>query len=241
LSLYQRFFDAAKLDLEAAKVLKDKQLYQPSLYHLQQAYEKCIKSYYILKEVKLKNTPETTAYKKAVDFSHKTEESSITLLKDMATLEQDACKDKLAYLLDQQQIQVSDQQQIQLLKTVIDNLGNYISSLDGYVERLGLKEYHVNNVNHYSNSTTAVYKHYQNSKRIISNIIVNQPDNRFLYIFSCMTNIYPVLYKMELITRYPLEEFSYKNLDMLANQRDACQMIIEMLDELFNFVSTDLK
>jgi HEPN domain-containing protein len=60
-NLYQRFFDAAKLDLEAAKVLKDKQLYQPSLYHLQQAYEKCIKSYYILKEVELKNTPETTA------------------------------------------------------------------------------------------------------------------------------------------------------------------------------------
>ena len=56
-----------------------------------------------------------------------------------------------------------------------------------------------------------------------------------------MMNVYPVLYKMELITRYPLEEFSYKNLDMLANQYDACQKIIQMLDELFNFVSTDLK
>ena len=52
--IYQRFFDAAKLDLEAAKALKDKRLYQPAIYHLQQAYEKCIKSYYILKEVKLK-------------------------------------------------------------------------------------------------------------------------------------------------------------------------------------------
>jgi hypothetical protein len=46
---------------------------------------------------------------------------------------------------------------------------------------------------------------------------------------------------MELITRYPLEEFSYKNLDMLANQHDACEKIIEMLDELFNLVSGDLK
>jgi HEPN domain-containing protein len=42
-SLYQRFFNAAKLDLEAAKTLKDKQLYQPTIYHLQQAYEKCVK------------------------------------------------------------------------------------------------------------------------------------------------------------------------------------------------------
>jgi HEPN domain-containing protein len=46
-SLYQRFFDAAKLDLEAANVLKDKGLYQPAIYHLQQAYEKCVKSYFI--------------------------------------------------------------------------------------------------------------------------------------------------------------------------------------------------
>jgi HEPN domain-containing protein len=52
--LYQRFFDAAKLDLEAAKALKDKQLYQPAIYHLQQAYEKCVKSYFILKEIKIK-------------------------------------------------------------------------------------------------------------------------------------------------------------------------------------------
>lgn len=232
LNLYQRFFDAARLDLEAAKVLKDKQLYQPSLYHLQQAYEKCIKSYYILKEVKLKNTPETTAYKKAVDFLHKTEESSITLLKDVATLEQDAYKDKLAYL--------TDQQQIQALNLVIAELGNYISSLDRYADRLGLRKNYVTNVNYYSNSATAVYKNYQNSKGIISNVIGNQPGNKFLYIFSCMTNIYPVLYKMELITRYPLEEFSYKNLDMLANQYDACHNIIEMLDEMFSLVSKDL-
>lgn len=47
-NLYQRFFEAAKLDLEAAKALKDKQLYQPAIYHLQQAYEKSVKSYFIL-------------------------------------------------------------------------------------------------------------------------------------------------------------------------------------------------
>ena len=104
-SIYQRFFAAAKLDLEAAKVLKDKGLYQPAIYHLQQAYEKCVKSYYILKEVKLKNTPETTAY-------------------------DNAC---------------------------------------------------------------------------------------------------------------PLKEFSYYNLDLLDNQYDACQKIIEMLDDMFNLVSKDLK
>jgi hypothetical protein len=74
-----------------------------------------------------------------------------------------------------------------------------------------------------------------------TNAIVKEPDMGFLYIFSCMINAYPLLYKMESITRYPLKEFSYDNLDLLANQHDACQKIIEMLDEMFNLVSTDLK
>jgi hypothetical protein len=233
LNLYQRFFDAAKLDLEAAKVLKDKQLYQPSLYHLQQAYEKCIKSYYILKEVKLKNTPESTAYDHVIKLGHHTEESTMALLKDIVTIEEDRYKTVLPRL--------SDKQQIQAVKTGIATIGSYKSSLDGYVQRLDLRKNYINNLRHYSNSTTSVYKHYQNSKRIINNPTFKEPDKRFLYIFSCMTNVYLVLYKMESISRYPLEEFSYKNLDMLANQQDACEKIIEMLDELFNFVSTDLK
>ena len=41
---------AAKLDMASAKVLTQKDLYQPAIYHLQQTYEKCIKSYFIIKE-----------------------------------------------------------------------------------------------------------------------------------------------------------------------------------------------
>lgn len=228
--IYQRFFDASKLDLEAAKTLKDKQLYQPAIYHLQQAYEKCVKAYFILNEVKLKNTPETTAYDKAVVFGHKTEDSTIELLKDIGTQEQDRYKDKLAYL--------SDKQQIQAIKTAIAILDSYKSSLDKYVQRLDLRKNYINIVRNYSSSIAAVYKNHQNS---VNNTIVKQPDMRFLHIFSCMTNIYPALYKMELLSRYPLREFSYKNLDLLANQDDACEKIIEMLDELFSLVSVDLR
>jgi HEPN domain-containing protein len=35
-------------------------LYQAAIYHLQQAYEKYIKSYFILKEVDINNIPEAT-------------------------------------------------------------------------------------------------------------------------------------------------------------------------------------
>jgi HEPN domain-containing protein len=62
MALHQRFFEAAKLDMASAKVLTEKDLYQPAIYHLQQTYEKCIKSYFIFKETAIKHTPEATVY-----------------------------------------------------------------------------------------------------------------------------------------------------------------------------------
>jgi hypothetical protein len=197
---------------------------------LQQAYEKCVKSYFILKEVKLKNTPEAAAYDRAVSLRHDTEESTIALVKDMVTLEEDGYINALSHL--------SDQLKIQAVKRVISVIDSYKSSLDRYVQKLNLSTNYINNVRRYSNHTTLLYNHHQNS---VNNTIVKEPDMRFLYIFSCMMNVYRMLYKMELITRYPLKEFSYDILDLLANQHDACQKIIKILDEMFNLVSTDLK
>ena len=199
--LYQRFFDAAKLDLEAAKTLKDKHLYQPAIYHLQQAYEKCVKSYFILKEIKLKNTPEVTAYDDAVGFVHDTEESTMLLLKDVATIEEDGYKYKLP--------QLSDQQQIHAVQRVIAAIGSYKTSLDKSVQRLDLSNNYIKNVRDYSNYIASRYNLHQN---FINTAIVKEPDMRFLYIFSCMINAYAMLYKMESITRYPLKQFSYDNL-----------------------------
>ncbi|MGH9978865.1 MAG: HEPN domain-containing protein [Nitrososphaeraceae archaeon] len=47
--LHQKYFQAAEIDLKAAKILAKENLFPPTLYHLQQAYEKCIKSYYIFR------------------------------------------------------------------------------------------------------------------------------------------------------------------------------------------------
>lgn len=230
MALYQRFFEAAKIDLEAAKALKDKQLYQPAIYHLQQAYEKCVKSYFILKEIRIQNIPEAIAYNNVVRFGHDTEESTIALLKDMVTIEENGYRSNLPNL--------SDEQQIQAVQRVIDVIDSYKSSLDRYVQKLNLSKNYINNIRNYSNYITSKYEYHQKS---VNNIIVKEPDKRFLYIFSCMANVYPLLYKMESITRYPLREFSYGNLDLLTNQHNSCEKIIEILDEMFSLVSKDLK
>lgn len=71
--------------------------------------------------------------------------------------------------------------------------------------------------------------------------ISKQSAQTFLYILSCTVNVYPSLYKMESVARYPLTEFSYDNLNLLSDQKDSCQKIIEILDELIHLISNDLR
>jgi hypothetical protein len=187
-------------------------------------------SYFIFKEVKIKKTREASAYDKAIRLGHDTEESTLALLKDMATIEEDGYKNVLPTL--------SDQQQIDAVQRLLATINGYKSSLDRAVQRLDLGKNYIPNVLDYSKLLISRYNLHQN---FINSAIVKEPDMRFLYILSCMINVYPLLYKMESITRYPLKEFSYDNLDLLANQYDACHKIIEMLDEMFSLVSKDLR
>lgn len=54
--------------------------------------------------------------------------------------------------------------------------------------------------------------------------------------------LYPSLYEMEEITRYPHVDFLYDNLDLLStNMEKPCQKIIEMMDDLFSLVKTACK
>ena len=126
---------------------------------------------------------------------------------------------------------LSDEQQIQAVKRVLSAIDSYKSSLDKSVQKLSLRNNYTKYVRDYSNYITSRYNVHQN---FINTAVVKEPDMRFLYIF--YDKHLPLLYKMESITRYPLREFSYNNLDLLANQHDACEKIIEMLDELFSLV-----
>jgi hypothetical protein len=66
------------------------------------------------------------------------------------------------------------------------------------------------------------YEYYHNS---ILSVIVKQPDMIFLNTFLCMMSLYPCLYKMASVTRYPLIEFGYDNLNLLGNELESCQRI----------------
>ena len=78
---------------------------------------------------------------------------------------------------------------------------------------------------------------YKNSIITIS----KQPEMNFFVIISCMANLYPCFYKMESVTRYPLSEFEYDNLNLLTNLGQPCQSPVEMLQDLISLISSDLR
>lgn len=228
--LYQRFFEAAQLDFMAARALTERAHYPPAIYHLQQAYEKYIKSYFIFKEMNINKTSEAVAYQCIRKLGHDTQESTIALLKDMAHIERQGYTDRLAT--------ITESQKRQALQNAIIAITNYLKSLDRLSKRLNLPANYVNNIRNYSVYVEVRYNYHQNS---INEIITRQPDMTFINIISCMANLYPCFYRMESITRYPLTEFIYDNLNLLNNQGRTCQRLIEMLDDLIHLISKDLR
>jgi HEPN domain-containing protein len=160
MALHQRFFEAAQIDLDAARVMTDRGLYQPAIYHSQQAYEKCIKSYFIFKEVNINNTPEATVYQDIWHrLGHDTEESSITLLKDIANIEKRAYESRLP--------NITDVHQSQALLHAISAIDNYGLSLDRLARRLDLRRNYIDNVRNYSDNEN------KNPSEVAKEIIIN--------------------------------------------------------------------
>ena len=162
-------------------------------------------------------------------LGHDTEESTITLLKDIANIEKRAYESRLP--------NITDAHQSQALRRVISAIDNYDSSLDSLVQRLDLRRNYINNVRNYSQFVRSRYEYHQNSVMAIS----TQPDMSFLTTLSCMVNLYPCLYRMESVSRYPLSEFAYDNLNLLTNLGQSCQSLIEMLQDLITLISSDLR
>jgi len=95
IALNVRLFQAAEIDLEAGKILTQQNRCQPAIYHFQQAYEKCIKAYYSLKEIIDNHTPETEIYRKLINLRHDTQRSTIQLLHDIADIQKHAAEEAI--------------------------------------------------------------------------------------------------------------------------------------------------
>ena len=81
--LHLRFFEFAEDNIRTAKVFHRHGYYVQSLYQFCQAFEKTIKSYYILVKTKVEGNNPDSVYLDVTKISHEIEDACLNLLIDI--------------------------------------------------------------------------------------------------------------------------------------------------------------
>jgi hypothetical protein len=105
------------------------------------------------------------------------------------------------------------------------------------VGKRDLKKNLVKNIKDYAQFVKKRYEYYQKpAKEAIS----QQQESMFIRFVIIVAILYPCLYKMDEITRYPSEDFSFKNLDLHDNLRHPCENLTKILEDLFSLLRPTL-
>jgi len=190
--LYKRFFQATEIDLTSGRILKNANHFQPALYHFQQAYEKCIKSYYGLMETIDKNTPESKIYEKLIKLRHDTQISTIGLLHEIADNQILLAKTRIAMIknieVGNQPLSTVDPNDLPTYQQLAAGARGFKMKLDGMVTRLNLEKNYIENVRNYARTVKRQYNTFQKSNIAL---IAKQPEQTLLLIINAMANLYP--------------------------------------------------
>lgn len=231
MTLHKKYFHAAEIDLEAAKILSKKNFFPPALYHLQQAYEKCIKSYYIFR-LTSRGITEKRVNKKCKELGHDTEELTIKLLAVVMQMDIDDMQKARRKLTDPDDLRIMD--------NGLAAVKSFKASIGRMVTRNNLKIDYIKNIRNYPRIVQKLYDYNQRSSS--SEVVLRQPGQNILLFDIAVITLIPILYKMEEITRYPHADFSYDNINVLSTRmKEPCQYIIEMMADLFSLVKTACK
>ena len=112
------------------------------------------------------------------------------------------------------------------------------ASIGRMVTRNNLKTDYIKNVKNYPRFVRRLYDY--NHKSSSGELILRQPGQNSLLFDLAVITLYPSLYEMEEITRYPHADFLYDNLDLLSTLtwRNLAKRFIEMMDDPFSLVKT---
>jgi HEPN domain-containing protein len=86
--IHLKLREAAKLDLQAVKVLNENNLYAPAIYHCAQAVEKCSKSIQAYYEMKINKIPtQDIGDKLRKSYSHNLDKSRRTIMEFLTQMD----------------------------------------------------------------------------------------------------------------------------------------------------------
>lgn len=230
MDLYESFFETCKADYETANSNQNKSRDYITLYHYQQSFEKGLKALHVFrfKQIKGNTYSDKDASDKIKKFSHNIENSYSNFVTEMAEFEKTIYNNFLN--------STHDQREKNTLINAISSIDNFINSVNNLMIKLNLSKRFIVNINNYEDFIKKWYENYQTMSHNTSQTSSNY---NFLSFILSSSILYPCLFGMDTITRYPDERFNYNNLEILKNQNKACKLIEEMISD-FIVIETNI-
>jgi HEPN domain-containing protein len=211
--LSRGFIQAANNDLEIIHTLYTKYIHNILIfYHLQQALEKLLKASYI--EI----GPSNQNYNQIKKLGHNAGDISFKLIFEICSLYE-------KHFEENKQFYGEDE-----ISVLIKQMNFYKDSVQKELETTQ-KEY-INNVKNYDTFVNRIYSEFVENK---SNI--KESRQKSILIATVGLFLSKCLYKMDMISRYPEEDFQFQNLSLLKNNLNSIDKIMSIFEFFIKEIS----
>jgi HEPN domain-containing protein len=248
MNVAEAFMCESLSDLDTAKMLYNKGKYSHAIYHMQQSFEKSIKSLYCHSRIKYDKNSEQDVYNQARKYGYNTKKSTLDLLVKISNIEE---KFLLSSLPPERLKDPRYQHLTTQLKQATNGFREKVKRLENKKEpsvKTILKTFPKFIGENYQKYESNILLIKKLVPEVISSNNVSIPDlSPLSYSFLLFVNsaclLYPCLSKMEAVTRYPDYNFQNMNISIFNenNIKNACDKIIKMLDIFVEIASKTRK
>lgn len=220
--MYDKLYEAAKLDLESVKILNDNDLFAPAIYHCAQAIEKCSKAIHAYYMIKLQHVSRhDVGDKLSKKYGHNLLEPTRVIVKSLLEL----------YI----ESEVSQDRK----KGELKKLQKIVGPKEPHIRKVVRHFYVLVNViySRYNFIINEKYDEIDPIQQLIKTEVsdMNKKYLRFLYV---VLNLSGILIRLEEYSRYPMHDLSYDNINLLNNiiNKSEINRIFIMIDDLVGLV-----
>jgi len=216
--MYDKLYEAAKLDLESVKILNENNLSAPAIYHCAQAIEKCSAAIHAYYMVKLQHVSRRDVGDKLSKlYGHNLLESTREIVKSLLEL----------YI----ESEVSQDRK----KGELKKLEKIVGPKTPHIRKVIRHFYVLVNVI-YSRYNFIINEKYDEFDPIQQLIRTETSDEnkKYLRYFDLVLNLSGLLIPLEEYSRYPMHDLSYDNINLLNNNinKSDVNRISIMIDDL---------
>jgi HEPN domain-containing protein len=220
--MYDKLYEAAKLDFESVIILNENNLPAPAIYHCAQAVEKCSKAIHAYYMIKLQHVPRRSVGDKLrKKYGDNLLESTREFVKSLLEL----------YI----ESEVTQDRKKGELKKLENIVGPKIPDIRKVIRHFDVL---VNVI--YSRYNFLINKKYDELDPIeqLIKMEISNMNKKYLRCFYIVLNLSGMLIHLEEYSRYPMNDLSYDNINLLNNiiNKSEVNRIFIMIDDLVGLV-----